>query len=196
MDPILDRWWLLTLRGAAAIIFGVLTFVAPLASIFALVIVWGAYALIDGVLDLGLAIRSGRRGEHWGWFAFAGVCGIVAGLVAFFWPGITALALLFVIAAWAVATGIGAILAAVRLRKAIKGEWLLALTGLLSVALGILLVVFPGPGALAVVMWIGAWAIIAGALMVVLSLRMRSLRTRVAGPTPTGAVPTPTPTAA
>jgi uncharacterized membrane protein HdeD (DUF308 family) len=190
MDQILDRWWLLTLRGVAAILFAIITFVAPLASLFALVLVFGAYALVDGVLHLVLAVRGARRGERWGWFVFAGICGILAGILTFVWPGISALALLRVIAAWAIATGIAAIFAAVRLRKQIRGEWLLAISGMLSVAFGALLVTFPGAGALAVVIWIGAWALVFGVVLVALSLRLRALRSRQTHLAPTGAVPT------
>jgi uncharacterized membrane protein HdeD (DUF308 family) len=189
MDQIVNRWWLLTLRGLAAIAFAIITFVAPLASLFALVLVFGAYALVDGILYLALAVRGARRSERWGWFVFAGISGILAGILTFVWPGISALALLFVIAAWAMATGVAAIFAAVRLRKQIRGEWLLAISGVLSVVFGALLVIFPGAGALAVVIWIGAWALAFGVVLVALSLRLRALRTRQAHPAPTGAVP-------
>jgi uncharacterized membrane protein HdeD (DUF308 family) len=190
MDTILDRWWLLTLRGAAAIIFGVLTFVAPLASLFVLVLLFGAYALVDGVLYLFLAFRGAKRGERWGSLVVAGITGLGAGIVTFLWPGISALALLFLIAGWAVVTGAASIFAAVRLRKQIRGEWLLAISGVLSIAFGVLIALFPGPGALAVVIWIGAYAVVFGGILVALSLRLRSLRGAAGRRAPTGAVPT------
>jgi uncharacterized membrane protein HdeD (DUF308 family) len=187
-NSILDRWWLLALRGAAAIVFGIITFAAPIASLFALVILFGAYAIVDGVLYLALAVRSARTGRRWGSLVFAGIAGLAAGAVTFIWPAISALALLFLIAAWAVVTGVASIFAAVRLRKQIRGEWLLAVAGILSVVFGVLVALFPGPGALAVVMWIGAYALVFGAILVALAFRMRSLRARGA---PTTALPTP-----
>jgi uncharacterized membrane protein HdeD (DUF308 family) len=105
-----------------------------------------------------------------------GIVGIGAGVVTLLWPGITALALLFVIAAWALVGGALQLAAAIRLRKVISGEWLLALSGVLSIALGVLLVLFPGPGALALVIWIGAYAFVFGILLLVLGFKLRGLR--------------------
>src|SRR5437868_6533822 len=103
METIAQRWWLFALRGVAAILFGILTFVAPIASVFALVILFGAYAFVDGALSLVLAVRGDERArEHRGWLAFEGIVGLATGVVAFIWPTMTALALLMVIAAWAV----------------------------------------------------------------------------------------------
>ncbi|HEX9400381.1 MAG TPA: HdeD family acid-resistance protein [Anaeromyxobacter sp.] len=186
-----DRWMMIVLRGVAAVIFGILTFIAPGASLLALVVLFGAYALVNGVINLGLAAR-GRRGEaRWGSLGFESGASIVAGMLTLLWPGITALLLLFLIAGWAIATGVAQVIAAVRLRKQIRGEWLLALTGVLSVAFGVLLLLFPGAGALAVVIWIGAYALVFGALLIALGLRLRSwgrssTRTREAPP---GALP-------
>jgi uncharacterized membrane protein HdeD (DUF308 family) len=190
MNTILDRWWLVALRGVAAIIFGILTFTAPLASLLALVLVFGVYAVIDGVLYLAAATRGAGKGRSWAWYFFAGLMSIGAGVVTFLWPGISALALLFVIAAWSIATGIASILAAVHLRREIQGEWLLALSGVLSIAFGVLLIVFPRAGALAVLWWIGAYAIVLGGVLVALGFRMRSIRARHERTAPTGAVPT------
>jgi uncharacterized membrane protein HdeD (DUF308 family) len=103
-----------------------------------------------------------------------GLVGVAAGVVTLLWPGITALALLYVIAAWALITGALAVAAAIRLRKAITGEWLLALSGIASIGLGVVLILFPGAGALAVVLWIGAYAFVSGALLIALGLRLRS----------------------
>jgi uncharacterized membrane protein HdeD (DUF308 family) len=192
-ESVFQRWWLLAVRGAVAIVFGVLTFVAPMASLLALVIMFGVFALADGALHLVLAFQMARRGERWGSLMVAGIAGLAAGLVTLVWPAIGGLALLFVIAFWAMATGIAAIFAAVRLRRHIRGEWLMATSGALSVVFGVLLVIFPGPGALAVALWIGAYAIVFGAILIALGLRLRTLRP--AG-RPAPAAPLPTPTAA
>lgn len=167
------RWWILAVRGAAAILFGVLAWIAPSVGLYALVLFFGAYALVDGALSLVLAARSPGVGR-WKPPAVQGAVGVVAGLLTLFWPAITALVLLFLIAAWAVISGIAQVVAAVRLREQIKGEWLLGLTGSLSIVLGVLLFMFPQAGALALVIWIGAFAVAFGALLVGLAFRVRA----------------------
>lgn len=184
-----DRWWTLVLRGAAALIFGILTFIAPGASLFALVVLFGAYAIVNGAIAVALAARAPHGEPRWGWLLFEGIASVVAGVLTLIWPGITALVLLLFIAAWAIATGIGQVVAAVRLRKTIRGEWLLALTGVLSIAFGVLLFLFPGAGALAVVLWIGAYAIVFGALLIALGVRLRNWGRSSARVAPPGAVP-------
>jgi uncharacterized membrane protein HdeD (DUF308 family) len=184
-----ERWWTLVLRGVAAVIFGILTFVAPGASLFALVVLFGAYAVVNGVINLVLAARNPAGEPRWGSLVFESVASIVAGTVTLLWPGISALVLLLVIACWAIVTGVAQVIAAVRLRKQIRGEWLLALSGVLSVAFGVLMLVFPGAGALAVVVWIGAYAVVLGALLVALGVRLRSWGRSSTREAPPGAVP-------
>jgi uncharacterized membrane protein HdeD (DUF308 family) len=176
LDSLSPNWWVVVLRGLAGMMFGLVTFFAPGISLAALVLVFGAYAFADGVLAIISAIRRERPGERWWLLLLEGIAGIAAGVVTLLWPGITALVLLYVIAAWALVTGVLEIALAIRLRKAIKGEWLLILSGILSVALGVMLVLWPGPGALALVIWIGAYAFVFGSLLLALGLRLRSLR--------------------
>lgn len=156
------------LRGAFAILFGVLALVWPGLTLVALVVLWGAYTLVDGASELYLAITH-KDVAH----GALGALGVVAGLVALFWPGITALVLLVVIAVWAIVGGVLEIVTAIRLRKVVKHERFLALSGLLSVVLGIILLATPSTGALALVVTIGAFAILWGIVLVLLSLRLR-----------------------
>jgi uncharacterized membrane protein HdeD (DUF308 family) len=173
VDLLARNWWVVLLRGIAGIVFGILTFFSPEISLAALVLVFGAYSFADGVLAIISAIR-GRENDRWWVLLLEGLAGVAAGVITLFWPGITALALLYVIAAWALVTGGLEIAAAIRLRKVITGEWLLVLAGIASVAFGILLALFPGPGALAVVLWIGAYALVSGALLLALAFKLRS----------------------
>ena len=168
------NWWVVLLRGVAGIIFGLATFFAPEISLTVLVLFFGAYAFLDGILALISAIRRRGATDHWWLLVLEGVMGVAVGVLTFVWPDITALALLYLIAAWALVTGGLEIAAAIRLRKVITGEWLLVLIGIASVALGVILILFPAPGALAVVLWIGAYALVSGALLIALGIRLRS----------------------
>jgi uncharacterized membrane protein HdeD (DUF308 family) len=175
LDVLVRNWWMILLRGVAGILFGFVTFVAPGISLAVLVLLFGAYALVDGVLAIVSAIRHhGTHDRAWMHF-FEGVAGVAAGVLTVLWPGITALALLYLIAAWALVTGVFELVAAVRLRKVLAHEWLFVLSGIASLAFGVLLLAFPGAGALGVLLWIGAYAIVSGALLVTLSFRLRSL---------------------
>ena len=167
------RWWVLFLRGLLAIAFGILAFALPRASLDALVLLFGAYALVDGALGMSLAAERGRAGARLGWHVFEGVVGIIAGLLTFAWPGITALILTLFIGGWAILTGVAEIVLAVELRRLIEHEWSLGLAGALSVVFGVLLFVFPALGALALLGIIGAFALVFGALLVTLGLRLR-----------------------
>jgi uncharacterized membrane protein HdeD (DUF308 family) len=172
-----ENWWLLLLRGIAAIAFGVLAFVWPDLTLLTLTYMWGIYAISDGVLALWAAI-AGKAGEiapRW-WLAVVGIAGILAGLLTFVWPGMTALVLLMFIASWAVVIGVLQIWGAIRLRKEIEGEWLLALSGLLSVAFGVILFVQPGAGALAVVWMIGWFAMLAGCVYIALAFQLKKYK--------------------
>ena len=174
VETLVHNWWVILLRGIAGIIFAVLTFLAPDISLAALVLVFGAYAFADGVLAIISAIRQRGKSPRWWLLILDGLAGVSIGIITLIWPAITAIALLYLIAAWALVTGGLEIAAAIRLRKVITGEWLLVLIGIASIALGVMLALFPGTGALAVVLWIGAYALVTGILMIVLSFRLRS----------------------
>ena len=167
------NWGWIVLRGVAAILFGILAFALPGITLAVLVIVWGAYALADGILALVAAYRVRDQGKPFWSLVIVGVLGIAAGIVTFIWPGMTALVLLLFIAAWAVVMGIFQIIAAIRLRKEIQNEWLLGLSGVLSVLFGIIMFAQPGAGALAVIWVIAAYAIVFGVLLVWLGLRLK-----------------------
>jgi uncharacterized membrane protein HdeD (DUF308 family) len=171
--------WALVLRGLVALLFGIVTFVWPEVSLTALVFLFGAYALADGLFTAVAAFRAPEGYRYWWALLLEGVFGVAAGVLAFVWPGITALVLLYLIAAWAVVTGVFEIAAAVRLRRLISGEWLLALGGVLSVLFGVMLMAWPGAGALAVLWLIGAYAILFGALLMALGFRLRGRRARL-----------------
>jgi uncharacterized membrane protein HdeD (DUF308 family) len=170
------NWWILAIRGVAAILFGIGAFLWPGITITVLVLLFGAYALVDGIFAVFAGITARKEQERWWMMVLEGLAGIVIGVITFFYPGITQLVLLYFIAAWSIVTGAFEVAAAIRLRKEIEGEWLLALAGIASMLFGILLVILPGPGALALIWLIGSYAIISGILLLVLALRLRSLR--------------------
>ncbi|RPJ38271.1 MAG: HdeD family acid-resistance protein [Planctomycetaceae bacterium] len=171
INTITRNWSLILVRGVAAIAFGIVCFVWPAISLLALVLLWGAYALVDGAGAIVWGVRS-----RWWSMVVVGVVSVLAGLIAFVWPGITALALLYLIAAWAIVRGAIEIVAAIHLRRRIENEWLLALGGIASIAFGVLVAMFPAAGVFSVLWLIGAFAIVFGALAVGLSLRLRTLQ--------------------
>lgn len=173
---IANRWWALVLRGVAAILFAIFTFAAPGTTLLAIATVFGIYAIVDGAFDLAFAWRRAHEGRRWGWLVFEGVVGIVAGIVALAWTELTAMALLTVIAVWAIISGVAEIAAAFRLRRHIQGEWMLAFGGVLSIIFGVLLLLFPGAGVLVLLSLIGAYALVFGVLLFALGLRLRAWR--------------------
>jgi len=186
LNALAARWWMLVVRGLFAVLFGILAVFWPGITLLALVTLWGAYALVDGVFAVALAVRAGRAGHRWGWLLFEGLVGIGAAAITFISPGITALALLTLIAVWAIVTGVAEIAAAMELRRAIRGEWLLALSGVLSIALGVLMLIFPQGGALAVVSIIAAYSMLFGALLIALGFRLHHSAKSGAQPFPMG----------
>lgn len=184
MQMLIGSWKSLALRGVAAIAFGVLTLVWPSLTLWALVLLWGAFVLVDGLSLLGAVFtHAPGTDDRRGWLILQGVTGIAAGVLTFIWPDITALTLLFVIAAWAFVTGVLEIVAAVRLRRVLSNEWLLGLVGVLSIAFAVGLVVAPGNGALAITWFIGWYALLAGAVRLALAWRVRRWETELTGAT-------------
>lgn len=170
-----SSWWALLLRGIAAVLFGVLAFVWPGITLTVLVLLWGAYAFVDGAFAIAAGIRSHGENRRWWVLLLEGILGVAAGIVAFAVPGITALVLLMLIAAWAIVTGVFEVVAAIQMRKYIKGEWLLILAGIASILFGVLLFINPSAGALAVIWLIAAYALVFGVILIALSLRLHGM---------------------
>ncbi len=166
-------WWVVLLRGIVAVLFGLLAFFLPSITLIVLVWLFGIFAIVDGILSFERAFSASSRHESWIWPAIVGVLGIAAGVAAFIWPGITALVLLYIIAAWALLTGIVEIIGAIRMRREISDEWLFVLGGVLSVLFGVLVFARPGAGAIAVVWLIGFYAIVLGIQRIAVAFRMR-----------------------
>jgi uncharacterized membrane protein HdeD (DUF308 family) len=166
------RWWAVALRGVAAVIFGVLALFNPTTAFMALVILFGAYAILDGVFALAFASRGASRAR--GSIILHGIVSIIAGVLVFAWPQISALVLLLVIAGWAIVAGILDISTAVRLRHELEHEWVLALEGALSMVFGVMLVIAPLAGAIVLGLWVGAYALVLGGLLIGTGLRIRS----------------------
>ncbi len=173
LEDLANNWWVILLRGLVGIIFAVLAFTWPGVTLLSLVYVWGAYAIVDGAFAFYLTYLAAQQERRWWPLQLEGLAGVGAGIVAFASPDLTTLALLYLIAAWAIVTGIFEIVAAIDLRKQIPNEWLLGLSGVLSIVFGVLLFLFPGVGALAVVFWIGAYAVLFGITLIALGVRLR-----------------------
>jgi len=169
------------LRGVAAVIFGSLTVMNPGITLAVLILFFGAFSLIDGILAVIAAIRNRKAESHWVTLLIGGIAGIIIGVCTFLAPGISAIVLLYFIAVWALIIGFSEIMAAIRLRKIITGEWMLVLAGVASVALGLFLLSRPAVGAIALVIWIGVYAFVSGILLIALAFELRRwLRNRPA----------------
>jgi uncharacterized membrane protein HdeD (DUF308 family) len=176
LAAISSKWWIFLLNGLVAILFGIMAFVWPGITILSLVLLFGIYCIADGITAIGASFAKGDSGRSWWQMLLIGVISLVAGVTAIAWPGISAAVLLLVVAAWAIVRGIMEIVAAIELRKVLEHEWLLLLAGLASILFGIMLAAQPGLGAVVMIWWIGAFALVRGIFMVALSLRLRKLR--------------------
>jgi uncharacterized membrane protein HdeD (DUF308 family) len=178
-------WWAFVVRGIFAILFGILAYAWPGITLATLIIFFGAYVLIDGILLVIKTIgKWGERDDRW-LLLLGGLLGIGIGVITLVAPGITAVALIFFIAAWSLATGVLEIAAAIRLRKEIKGEGWMILSGIASIVFAVLVMFFPGAGALGLLWLIAAYAIIFGVMLVILGIKLRGYRSRSKGATVT-----------
>jgi uncharacterized membrane protein HdeD (DUF308 family) len=168
------RWWTLALRGAAAIAFGVIAFLLPGLTLEIFVLLFAVYAIVDGIFAILAGMRAAEHSERWWPFLLEGLLDVAAGVIIVLWPGLSLLALVIVVGAWAVVTGIALLIAAFRLGRR-HGEWLLVLNGLVSLLLGVYFLISPIAGILVLAWWIGAYALIFGVLLVALALRLRHL---------------------
>lgn len=172
LAPLARNWGLVALRGVLAILFGIVCIVWPGMALTTLIWLFAIYAIVDGIFSVGAGITGGSMMPRW-WLIVVGLAGIVAGLIAAFNPGATALVLLTFIGAWLVVRGIFEIIGAIAVRREIDNEWMLILGGALSVLFGLYVIIFPGGGALAILLAIGIFSIIGGVMMVGFALRLR-----------------------
>jgi uncharacterized membrane protein HdeD (DUF308 family) len=179
---LVDNWNLLLVRGILAVLFGIATLLMPGITLIVLVVMFGAYALVEGILTSIMAIKERNEQSNWWLWLIFGLVSVGAGVTTFLWPGITAVSLFYVIVAWAITSGLLQIALAVELRKVIKDEWLLVLEGILTVGFGILLIAQPVAGALTVLWLIGVYAIANGVTLLVLALRLRNLAEKITRP--------------
>jgi len=186
LQALARHWWVLLLNGLFAILFGILAVAWPGLTLLALIWIFGVFCLADGATSIVLSFARSERGMFWQ-MLLLGLVSVIAGLCALAWPGLTALTLVYVIAAWSIVRGVGEIIAAIELRKVIDNELLLGLAGFVSILFGIVLFARPGEGALAVVWVIGVFAIARGALLVMLSFRLRGLHSAHSAARPAGA---------
>src|SRR5947209_5872433 len=175
IETLKRHWWVPVIRGIAAIVFGVIAFAYPGLTVAVLVLLFGAWVLVDGVFRVIGAIGHRASDKEWGFDLIIGIVGIIIGFLTFHAPQITALALIIYIAAWALMIGATEIALAIKLRREIKGEWFLILMGLVSIVFAVMLLWNPLPGALALVWLIGSYAIVFGLLGIILGFRLRSL---------------------
>jgi uncharacterized membrane protein HdeD (DUF308 family) len=175
LEMICRRWWVLLVRGIIAILLGICAIVWPGITLVALAYVFGTFSLIDGVVSLIIGFRGESDGTVWWTMVLLGVIAIAAGIIAFAWPGLTLLVLVTIIAVSAILRGAIEIAAAIRLRKEIDDEWVLGLSGVLSILFGVLIIARPGAGLIAIALLIGAYMMATGIFAVALSLRLRRM---------------------
>jgi uncharacterized membrane protein HdeD (DUF308 family) len=175
-DWMTRNWWAYAVQGIAAVVFGVLTLIWPGLSLRVMIALFGAFAVVTGVMLVAASFNAAKQRLHWGSLLAVGILDVVAGVVTWFWPGLTALALLYLVVAWAAVTGVIYIVASVELRDTIPHSWLMTLTGVLSLVLAVVLAVDPRDGILSLVWVIGLYAILGGIAELVFAFHVRSLQ--------------------
>jgi uncharacterized membrane protein HdeD (DUF308 family) len=170
LDAFASNWWAFLIRGILALLFGVMAFAMPGLTLSTLVLIYALYVLADGLM----AIWVGGTARTW-WFVLLGILAIFVGIYTLINPGITAVALLYFIAGWAIVRGISEIITAMQLRKELSDEWMMVIVGIISILLGVALFFNPVAGALAMVWLIGSYAVIAGITLIVLAFRLRAV---------------------
>lgn len=173
-----DNWWIPLIRGIAAILFGIIALAMPGLTAYALMIAFGAYAVVDGVMAIYLGFKRKSTDEAWWAWVIDGILSILIGLMALFWTEATAVVFIIWIAAWAFVAGIMRIVAAIRLRKEIEGEWALILSGVLMIIWGILLVYTPAAGIISIAWLLGLFSVLVGIAMIMLAFRLKNLPVR------------------
>ena len=168
-----QNWWVLLVRGSLSIVFGVIAWVNPVTTLAVLVLAFAAYAIADGLFSIVMSLTAPKGYRGWRWLLAGGIAGIIIGVVAFLWPRVTAVLLLYWILAWVVVTGVFQIVAGIRLRKEIHGEFLMILGGIFGVIFGLYLMANPALGALAVLWMIASYAVVAGVLLIVVAFRLK-----------------------
>lgn len=179
-DLLADNWWAIALRGVAGILFGVLAFLFPGAALLSLVLLFAAYMLVDGIFAIISAVRAARANQRWKLLVVEGIVDLIAGALAVLLPGLTAIAFVLLVAAWAVVSGGLMWAAAYRLQRG-HGRWWLVFGGLVSVVFGVLLAIAPLVGAIVLTWWIGAYALVFGVTMLVLAFKLRTRHEERAG---------------
>ncbi|MGZ5916359.1 MAG: HdeD family acid-resistance protein [Methyloceanibacter sp.] len=185
-DVLAESWWAVGLRGILGIVFGLICLLTPGIAVGAFVLLFAAYMLVDGVFAIASGVRAARNSERWGLLLLEGIVDIAAGIVAILWPAITLVVLVWIIAIWAVVSGVLMLAAAFTLNHE-HGRWWLALGGIASLIFGILLIIEPLVGAVVLTMWIGAYAIVFGVILLVLAFRLHSKYEAQARKAPAGA---------
>jgi uncharacterized membrane protein HdeD (DUF308 family) len=189
MERILrENWWVIALRGGVGIIFGIIALLFPVATILSLVLLFSAYMLVDTAFSITGAIRARSKGERWGWLLTRGIVSLITGVLAFLWPGITALAFVMIIAAWSIVSGAIQLAAAFRIRRRERGWGLLIFSGIISILFGALLVISPLTGEIVLTWWLGAYVLVSSILLLVVAFGIRSPR-REASESPGSAAP-------
>lgn len=183
IDILARNWWALALRGVVAIVIGLVAFLWPGITLAALVLLFAAYMLVDGVFAIIAGVRAAAHHERWWPFVIEGILDLAAGAIAALWPGIALLTFIYLAGFWAIFSGVALLAAAMRLRA--HGEWFLVLSGIVSLLWGVVVIFWPIAGEIALAWWIGAYAIIFGVFMLSFALRMRRRHhAGTAGPQP------------